>query len=158
MSSLTEKVMIIREFRRPDVKQVLEIEFSSFKDPYPSHILVDIYNLGAGFLVAQQDNMIVGYIIFWIRFEDEGHIISLAVEKKYRRKGVGSSLVWSALDIFKKYNLKKIKLEVRIGNKAARKFYQEIGFEEKEFLPSYYDDGEDAVVMEMIPINDQFKL
>ncbi|HMK53983.1 MAG TPA: ribosomal protein S18-alanine N-acetyltransferase [Methanobacteriaceae archaeon] len=143
--------MIIREFRRPDVKKVLEIEFSSFKDPYPSHILVDIYNLGAGFLVAQQDNIIVGYIIFWIRFEDEGHIISLAVDKKYRRKGVGSRLVKSALEIFNRYPLKNIKLEVRVGNKAARKFYQNMGFEEKKFMPQYYDDGEDAAVMEMIP-------
>ncbi|MEG3224500.1 MAG: ribosomal-protein-alanine N-acetyltransferase [Methanobacteriales archaeon Met13] len=142
--------MIIREFRRPDVKMVLEIEVSSFKDPYPSHILMDIYNLGAGFLVAQQTNIIVGYIIFWIRFEDEGHIISLAVDKKYRRQGIGSDLVKSALDIFNRFPLKKIKLEVRVGNEAARKFYQKVGFEEKKFMPHYYDDEEDAVVMEML--------
>jgi ribosomal-protein-alanine N-acetyltransferase len=139
--------MIIREFRRPDIKRVLEIEQKSFKDPYPVNILLDIYNLGAGFLVAQQDNIIVGYIIFWIRFEGEGHIISIAVDENYRRKEVGSQLVDMALEIFKRYNIDIIKLEVRISNKGARKFYKERGFIEKEVLKDYYEDFEDAVLM-----------
>jgi ribosomal-protein-alanine N-acetyltransferase len=143
-----EKFMIIREFKRPDLKRVLEIELKSFDDPYPPHVLVDIYNLGAGFLVAQQDNMVVGYIIFWIRFEDEGHIISIAVDDKYHRKKIGTQLVETTLEIFKKYNVKHIRLEVRKGNNKARKFYQNLGFIEKTPLVNYYEDGEDAVVME----------
>ncbi len=139
--------MIIREFKRPDLKKVLEIELSSFDDPYPANVLVDIYNLGAGFLVAQQDNMVVGYIIFWIRFEDEGHIISIAVDKKYHRKKIGTKLVETALEIFKKYDVKTIRLEVRKGNQKARKFYNKLGFTEKTPLIAYYEDGEDAVVM-----------
>ena len=139
--------MIIRAFKRPDVKRVLEIEMESFDDPYPASILIDIYNLGAGFLVAQQDNIVVGYIIFWIRYEDEGHIISIAVDKNYRRKGIGAELVKYAADTFRKCNVKEIKLEVRIGNTGARKFYTELGFKEKEIFESYYEDGEDAVIM-----------
>ena len=139
--------MIIREFKRPDLKRVLEIELSSFDDPYPSNVLVDLYNLGAGFLVAQEDNIVVGYIIFWIRFEDEGHIISLAVDQKYYRKKIGSQLVETALEIFKRYNVNSIRLEVRKGNRKARKFYQKLGFVEKAHLEEYYEDGEDAVVM-----------
>ena len=42
--------------------------------------------MGAGFLVAQEDNIVVGYIIFWIRFEDEGHIISWQWIKIIERK------------------------------------------------------------------------
>ncbi|MCE5214297.1 MAG: ribosomal protein S18-alanine N-acetyltransferase [Methanobacterium sp.] len=140
--------MIIREFRRPDINRVLEIEQKSFKDPYPVNILLDIYNLGAGFLVAQQDNIIVGYIIFWIRFQDEGHIISIAVDKKYRRNEVGSQLVFTALEIFKRYNITLIKLEVRVSNRGAIKFYKKLGFIEKKVLKDYYEDFEDAVLME----------
>ena len=139
--------MIIREFKRPDVKRVLEIEMASFSDPYPANILVDIYNLGAGFLVAQENNRVVGYIIFWIKFEDEGHIISIAVDKSYRRMEVGSKLVETSLNIFKKYNVRRIKLEVRVGNKGARKFYSKMGFEEEKIVEDYYDDNEDAVIM-----------
>ncbi len=97
--------MIIREFKRPDVKRVLEIEMASFNDPYPANILVDIYNLGAGFLVAQENNRVVGYIIFWIKFEDEGHIISIAVDKNYRRMEVGSKLVETSLEYLQEISM-----------------------------------------------------
>jgi ribosomal-protein-alanine N-acetyltransferase len=139
--------MIIREFKRPDVKRILEIEYESFKDPYPASIIIDVYNLGAGFLVAQQDNIVVGYIIFWIRYEEEGHIISLAVDKNYRKRGIARELVNNAIDIFTKCNVTEIKLEVRKSNKGARKFYQKMGFEEKKILENYYEDGEEAVIM-----------
>jgi len=141
--------MIIREFRRQDINRVLEIEEASFKDPYPVGILLDIYNLGAGFLVAEHDNIIVGYIIFWIRFQDEGHIISIAVDDHYHRKEVGSKLVKTALKIFKRYNITQIKLEVRISNTGAIEFYKNQGFTEKEVVKKYYEDLEDAVLMDM---------
>lgn len=141
--------MIIREFRRQDIKRVLEIEKASFKDPYPANVLLDIYNMGAGFLVAQQDNIVVGYIIFWIRFEDEGHIISIAVDESYRRKAVGSRLVETAMKIFKRYNIQLIKLEVRVSNGGAIDFYKEMGFLQREVHKEYYEDQEDAVLMDM---------
>ncbi len=142
--------MIIREFKRPDVKKVLEIEIASFTDPYPANILVDIYNLGAGFLVAQENNRVVGYIIFWIKYEDEGHIISIAVDKNHRRNEVGSKMVETCLETFKKFDVKVIKLEVRVGNKGARKFYSKMGFKEDKIVADYYEDLEDAVIMSKI--------
>ena len=141
--------MMIREFRRQDINRVLEIEEESFKDPYPVDILIDIFNLGAGFLVAEHDNIIVGYIIFWIRYEDEGHIISIAVDEEHRRKDVGTQLVKAALKIFKRYNIDQIKLEVRISNKEAIDFYNNNGFIEKEVLKEYYEDYEDAILMDI---------
>jgi ribosomal-protein-alanine N-acetyltransferase len=141
--------MLIREFRRQDINRVLEIEEASFKDPYPVSILLDIYNIGAGFLVAEHDNIIVGYIIFWIRFQDEGHIISIAVDEHYHRKDVGSKLVQTALKIFKRYNITQIKLEVRVSNTGAIEFYKNQGFTQKEVVKNYYEDLEDAVLMDM---------
>lgn len=139
--------MIIREFKRQDIKRVLEIEKASFNDPYPPNILIDIYNLGAGFLVAQENNRIVGYIIFWIKYEDEGHIISIAVDKNFRRLEVGTKLVEASIESFKKFSVNILKLEVRVGNTGARKFYSKIGFEEYKIVEDYYEDLEDAVIM-----------
>jgi [ribosomal protein S18]-alanine N-acetyltransferase len=148
--------MIIREFRRSDIKRVLEIEIESFKDPYPPSILVDIYNLGAGFLIALLDDNIVGYIIFWIRFEDEGHIISIAVDKKYRRRGIGTKLVNNVIQIFNRCNVKNIKLEVRANNQEARIFYEKSKFKENKIFKGYYEDGEDAIVM-IMDLNEYLK-
>jgi ribosomal-protein-alanine N-acetyltransferase len=139
--------MLIREFKRPDLKRVLDIERASFNDPYPANILIDIYNLGAGFLVAQENNRIIGYIIFWIKYEDEGHIISIAVDKNFRRLEVGSKLVETSIESFRKFNVNQIKLEVRVGNTGARKFYSKIGFKEEKVVEDYYEDLEDAVIM-----------
>lgn len=147
--------MIIREFRLSDLKRVVEIEEMSFDEPYPPSILKDIFNLGAGFLVAQEDNIIVGYIIFWIRFEDEGHIISLAVDKKYRRCTVGQKLLGMAIEMFQKFNMKNIKLEVRSENIGALKFYKTMGFYEEKIMPGYYEDGQDAVVMNLPLIKEE---
>ena len=60
---------------------------------------------------------------------------------------MGRELVDYAIDIFTKCDVREIKLEVRIENKGARKFYKKIGFEEKKVLKNYYEDGEDAVIM-----------
>jgi ribosomal protein S18 acetylase RimI-like enzyme len=38
---------------------------------------------------------------------------------------------------------------VRVSNGGAIKFYNEMGFNKKEILKKYYEDYEDAVLMEM---------
>jgi len=43
-----------------------------------------------------------------------------------------------------------IKLEVRIGNKGARKFYSKMGFKEEKIVEDYYEDREDAAIMSKI--------
>jgi ribosomal-protein-alanine N-acetyltransferase len=58
-------------------------------------------------------------------------------------------LVETALKIFKRYNVNLIKLEVRVSNEGAIKFYNEMGFNKKEIIKKYYEDFEDAVLMEM---------
>jgi len=140
-------MMMVREFKPQDLKRVMEIESMSFDEPYPPQLLRYLYDIGAGFFVAQEDNMVVGYIIFWIRFENEGHIISLAVDKKYRRRKFGTRLVQAAIDIFERFGVDIVKLEVRAKNIGAIKFYKSLGFKEENRIPHYYENGDDAVVM-----------
>jgi ribosomal-protein-alanine N-acetyltransferase len=71
------------------------------------------------------------------------------VDDNYHRNEVGSKLVKIALKIFKRYNITKIKLEVRISNTGAIEFYKNQGFTEKEVVKNYYEDLEDAVLMDM---------
>ncbi|PSP83255.1 ribosomal-protein-alanine N-acetyltransferase RimI, partial [Halobacteriales archaeon QH_8_68_33] len=40
-----------------------------------------------------------------------------------------------------------VKLEVRRSNDAARSLYEDFGFEHRNTVPRYYDNGEDALVM-----------
>ena len=144
--------MFIREFVPSDLARVYQIEVESFSTPYELAILQQLYEIGAGFLVAVEDGEIVGYIIFWVKEEglgEEGlgHIIALAVDSKFRRQHIATRLLMMAISIFKNIDIHRITLEVKSHNEAAVSFYQKFGFEIDRKVPNYYEDGSDAYVM-----------
>ena len=134
---------MIRQCTEKDIPQVAEIEELSFKHPYPAFVFKKY--LRAVFLVSEEKGKIAGYII-GVKMGDKGIIISLAVHPEYRRKGHGKKLIEELAKIM---DVSIIEIQVRIGNKGALKFYRSIGFERKGIIPSYYGNGEDAVVMFM---------
>ena len=73
--------MIIRKFNPNDLKRVYEIENMSFSQSYGINMFQQLYEMGVGFLVAEEDGYVIGYVIFWIKYENQGHIISIAVDK-----------------------------------------------------------------------------
>lgn len=139
--------MIIREFRPKDLRRVYEIEEMSFSNPYEIEMLKQLFDIGAGFLIAQISDYIVGYIIFWIKKENQGHIVSLAVDENYKRQNIGSKLMKAAIDVFKNFEIKRINLEVKTQNKEAIYFYKSIGFSCDEKILNYYENGDNAFKM-----------
>lgn len=139
--------MIIRDFNLSDLNNVVKIEFEAFDDPYPVDVLIRLYEAGAGFLVAQLAQAIVGYIIFWIN-EGRGHIIVIAVDSKYQNMQVGSLLLKKAFFIFRRNNINKVLLEVRKSNTNAIRFYKKNGFIKIDEAENYYDDNESAIIMQ----------
>ena len=132
--------MFIREFVPSDLARVYQIEVESFSTPYELAILQQLYEIGAGFLVAVEDGEIVGYIIFWVKEEGLGHIIALAVDSRFRRQHIATRLLMMAISIFKNIDIHRITLEVKSHNEIAV-------FEIDRKVPNYYEDGSDAYVM-----------
>lgn len=139
--------MYIREFAPFDLGRVYQIEVESFSQPYEVAILQQLFEIGAGFLVAVEDGLVVGYIIFWIKEEGLGHIIALAVDKKFRRQHIATRLLMMAVTVFKNCDIHRITLEVKSHNEAAVGFYKKFGFKIDRKVPNYYEDGSDAFVM-----------
>lgn len=139
--------MIIREFAPNDLKRVCEIEEMSFDESYELNMFIQLYNIGAGFLVAEDNGYVVGYILFWIKYEHEGHIISLAVDKDYQRNKTGTKLLSKAITILSLFNVNKILLEVNENNLGAFEFYKKFNFEVDRTVPCYYNNGDGAIVM-----------
>ena len=52
------------------------------------------------FLVAEDEGYVVGYVLFWIKYENEGHIISLAVDKDYQRKKSRNKVIIKSYNCF----------------------------------------------------------
>ena len=108
--------MEIRKFTPNDLKRVFEIENMSFKQSYGINMFQQLYDMGVGFLVAEDNGYVIGYIIFWIKYQNQGHIISIAVDKNYRRLGAGTKLLIKAISVLSLLDIDAIYLEVNENN------------------------------------------
>ena len=76
------------------------------------------------------------------------HLVSIAVLKEYRRRGIGSKLLEETIRASREfYDAEAIYLEVRVSNKPAISLYEKFGFKKARIIRGYYMDGEDAYVM-----------
>ena len=150
---------VIRQFREEDLPSVIYINRTCLPENYtPDFFLYHFREFPEGFLVAEMDGSIVGYIMtridrgvsyypYLATLKEKGHIISLAVMPHARRRGIAESLLRSALEAIKKKGIKEVYLEVRISNTPAINLYKKLGFRIAKRVPRYYADGEDAYVM-----------
>ena len=144
--------MIVRKFTPNDLKRVFEIENMSFNQSYGIDMFQQLYEMGVGFLVAEEEGYVIGYVIFWIKYENQGHIISIAVDENYRRSGAGTQLLVKAISILSLLNITAIYLEVNENNEGAVEFYKTFHFKIDRVVPGYYEDGDGAIIM-YLPIN-----
>lgn len=144
--------MIIRKFTPNDLKRVFEIESMSFSQSYGINMFQQLYEMGIGFLVAEEDGYVIGYVIFWIKYENQGHIISIAVDKNYRRNHAGTELLIRAISILSLLKIDTIYLEVNENNLGAVEFYKTFNFKIDRTVPGYYENGDGAIIM-YLPIN-----
>ena len=104
---------------------------------YKPELQVYVKNLGKEdddhILIAEADDKIVGAV--WVRIMDDyGHIddetpsLIISVEKEYRGKGIGRSLLSSMLSLLSKYGYKAVSLSCQKENYAVS-LYKSLGFE-----------------------------
>lgn len=145
---------MIRTFTLSDLNAILDIERQSFpKSPYDQMTFLELHALfPQQFLVytetgPDQKEKILGYIVF----TPEGHLISMAVLPKHRRKGIGRKLLRKAMEASPQRGLFA---EVRRGNLKAQAFYFHMGFRVIGVVPNYYGD-EDALVIRWTPTTEE---
>ena len=132
-----------------DLVQVVAMENRSFVDPWSPDALEqelasDSLRLP---LVAEAGGKVVGYLMAW-KIVDQLHILNIAADPDYRRRGVGTALLRTASDRAAEMGLGEITLEVRESNNEALAFYRRHGFVATGLRRSYYaDNGEDAIIM-----------
>ncbi len=146
---VAQQLVRIRDVRSKDMQAILSIEYKCFKDPYPLSLLNHLYATHPdGFLVAEADGKILGYVIGVIRWGATGHILAVATDPPYQRRNIGSALMEHIISRLRANGAKLVRLEVRKSNAEAQQFYLKLGFREREEIPYYYEDGEAAVTMD----------
>jgi [ribosomal protein S18]-alanine N-acetyltransferase len=143
--------MIIRPATERDLPAILAIENVSFDAPWTDeHFRYElVQNPFAFVFVAVEDDLLLGYIDWWITFE-VGQVNNLAVHPNLRGKGIGKTLMEDVLKRFKDAQCERVTLEVRLHNEAAITLYERLGFQKRHLKKNYYENGDDAWAMEFV--------
>jgi len=80
---------------------------------------------------------------------DCADIIDIKVCAEYRRRGIGRNILSSLIAAAKDSGVETITLEVRKNNAAAQSLYESFSFRAISIRERYYDDKEDAIVMQL---------
>eukprot|EP01035_Chromulina_nebulosa_P018043 gene18043-23685_t len=89
----------------------------------------------------------IGTIVCKAELEREcyrGYIAMLAVNKNYRKRGIGTELIAMGIERMVKAGCDEITLETEEINKGALNLYVRLGFVKEEKLGRYYLNGGDA--------------
>jgi ribosomal-protein-alanine acetyltransferase len=127
---------------------IIKIAYETLPERYNPMIFNYFYeSFPQGFLVAEKNKKIIGFIIGAKTSNKTVRIPILAVRKEYRRTGIGSALLNKLFEILILGDIELVDLEVRTNNKIAIKFYKKHGFILSEKISGFYQSGEDANIM-----------
>ena len=74
------------------------------------------------------NNIIVGYMLIRRMANNTCLLDGLYVEKEYRNKGIGKSLLTEAISRIKNMNVKYVDINVMYNNIIAKHIYEKLGF------------------------------
>ena len=97
-------------------------------------------------LVAEENEKLLGYIDYWILFE-QATINKICVCSSQEGKGIGTFLLGEALKRIDAADCVSTSLEVRVGNRRAIRLYEKHRFSVALRKQAYYSDGEDCFFM-----------
>ncbi len=140
--------IVIRPMSEEDIPEIMGIERSSFSTPWSEiSFLSEVYKKNAFSNVALFEENVIGYICVNYLLH-ESHILNLAVDELFRRRGVATILMNDTLKELKRKGCVFMYLEVRASNAGAKKFYELFGFKVESIRKKYYTNpDEDALLM-----------
>jgi ribosomal-protein-alanine N-acetyltransferase len=153
MSKRATPVSIVYDRMTPkDIETVMTIERAAYSSPWTRRMFEsELWENPFSFAyVAKEEehHQIVGYVLFWIVY-DELHLMNVAVDPAWRRKGIGESLVRFALESGWRREVRLATLEVRASNFPAQSLYRNLGFYQVGIRRNYYrEPREDALLLQ----------
>jgi [ribosomal protein S18]-alanine N-acetyltransferase len=142
--------VMLRWLIRADMPAVLAIEQDSFEYPWCEEDFRKrlCRSNTIGMAACFGDDMLVGFAIYELH-KHRLHLLSMAVDPRYRRRGVGSATVQKLACKLEYDRRRRITLEVRETNLAAQLFFRSCGFVATSIVREYWSEtNEDAYLME----------
>lgn len=107
-------------------------------------------------VMGLRKSRVIGYVGFRLR-PAEIHISTIAVHPDWRGKGLGGLLLLMVMEQAWELKASLVSLEVRASNQVAQAMYRKCGFRFKSVQQRYYQDGEDAWLMEAETSGDVYR-
>lgn len=147
----SRRLPLVREMEENDLPAVAAIEEASFPNPWPLEALRHemAQNPFCRSFVAEEQGTVAGYAYLWVIFE-QGHLINIAVDPRFRGRGLGEALLERVLREAVGQGARTVHLEVREQNAPAITLYRKHGFEVLGRVDRYYSDGTAALMMEKV--------
>jgi ribosomal-protein-alanine N-acetyltransferase len=130
-----------------DLPKVVAIERRSFPAPWSLAMFVlELSKPSSICLAAVHEGELIGYLIC-SRYHTVWHVMNVAIDGKYRRRGVASNLIEHLFSVTDSGG-ERYTLEVRVSNSEAISMYESFGFRSAGIRRRYYhDNNEDALIM-----------
>ncbi len=140
--------MEIRRSRPDDATRIAELEELYFSDPWKKKDIFSYICAEDGMCFTALENGVpIAYFLGRL-IAPEGEIYRIAVDEKFRGRGIGYRLLSFGLKTERGRGLESTFLEVRRSNIPAIKLYKSYGFREIGTRRGYYKNPtEDAVLM-----------
>ena len=136
-----------------ELEPILAIEQRSFRWPWGRLSFEgelscrNAYNFVVKYSSDGIGDQVIAYAFFRL-VVDELHLLKIAVNPAWRRRGIASRLLKQCFAISAKRGAASVHLEVRPTNTAAIDLYLKLGFEVVGKRHKYYEDTkEDAILM-----------
>lgn len=138
----------VRRMTMEDSAAVAEMEHQLFSDAWSEKSVVGTLEQPDSIcLMAEKAGRTAGYLLSY-KVADEVEIARIAVIKELQRQGVARALLAELDAICQAGGIRRILLDVRSGNRAARALYESAGFKEDGIRQHFYEDpAEDAILM-----------
>lgn len=154
MTTLSFATATITLMQHEDLPSVIEIERQSNSHPWTERNFQDAFMSGYLSLVAREHGQVCAFAIART-LVDEAELLLIAVTPSERRQGVAALLWIELVQRLRVAGARKVFLEVRASNAAARSFYSTRGLSPIDIRKNYYPNGaqdgdrEDAILMEV---------
>lgn len=105
-------------------------------------------------LCAYSDGEFSGFLMAF-HVLDECHLLDIATEEKFRRRGIGAALIRELMKRAGEKDGSVIYLEVREKNQAARGLYEKLGFVPVGKRKDYYKYPTDDAVLYTLTLGEE---
>jgi [ribosomal protein S18]-alanine N-acetyltransferase len=145
---MTTLAIDIRGLGLNDLNAIDEIEKRAYRTPWSRSMFASELGKPTSIcLGAFEGEQLIGYIVN-SRYVDAWHVMNVAVDPDFQRRGIASSLLGRLFELTAGDEKRGYTLEVRVSNSDAIRLYERLGFEGHGVRRGYYTDNrEDALIM-----------